>query len=67
MELMFGEDGLTEDMLVAQELRDLRKVIEPAAGTGHGIDDHEPFHLLGGALHARYFLGLFSSVWTRNS
>ena len=52
MELMLREDRFAKDACVAQVLGDLRKVIEPAAAAGHGIDDHEP--LVVEVLH-RYF------------
>ena len=45
MELMFAEDRLAVDLLLAQQLRDTREVIQPAAVAGHGIDDGEPLML----------------------
>lgn len=46
VELMLREDRLAEDMGIAQVLGYLRKVIEPAAASGRGIDDHEPLRPL---------------------
>ena len=61
VELVFGEDRLAEDVRVAQILRDLREIVEPAAPSGHGIDDDEP--LVG--LHCRQ--GILRSVCVRKS
>jgi len=66
VELMLGEDRLAEDMRLAHQPRNERKVVEPAAASGHGIDDDEP--LFGFRFHASgHFTGTLRSVWTRKS
>ena len=47
VELVLREDRLAEDALVAQVFRNLRKMVKPAAASGHGIDDNEPFSRIG--------------------
>ena len=42
VELVLREDRFATDVRIAQVLRNLRKVVQPAAASGHGIDDDEP-------------------------
>ncbi len=64
MELVLREDRFAADMCIAQVLRDLRKVVQPAAAAGHGIDDDEPLHV---ARRRATFSGTLRSVSTRKS
>ena len=47
VELMFREDRFAEYLRIAQVARYLREMVKPAAASGHGIDDDEPFDLSG--------------------
>ena len=45
VELVFAEHRLAVDLLLAEQFRDARKLVQPAAVAGHGIDDGEPLML----------------------